>query len=109
MLRADLARRLDPAPIGEPDVHHDDVRSRAVGFIDGLPDRRGLRGHVDVVLGCKHRSDPVAHDLVIIDEHHPERRTLRLGHRRDVSPGRFRRAQVRRGAARQGSVHPANP
>ena len=81
MVRADLACRLDPTPVGEPDVHHDDVRSRAVSFIDGLSDRRGFRGHVDVVLGCKHRPDPVAHDLVIIDEHHPERRTLRLGHR----------------------------
>ena len=75
MLRADLARGLDPAPVGESDVHHDEASGlRAVGLIDRLSNRRGLCSHVDVVLGRKHRSDPVAHDLVVVDEHDPERR-----------------------------------
>ncbi len=72
MLRRDLRCGLDPAPIGEPDVHHHDIRSRSVGLIDGLPEGAGLSRHVDVFLGSEHRPDPVPHDLVVVHEHDSE-------------------------------------
>src|SRR6476620_1651570 len=80
MMRADLSGRLDPAPVGEPDVHHDHIRLGPVGLVDRLLDRSCLGGYVDVVFRCKHRSDAVSHYLVVVNQHHPEGWTLRLGH-----------------------------
>ena len=42
-----------PLPSVEPDVHHDDVGSGAVGLVDRLLDRAGLGRHHDVVLGVR--------------------------------------------------------
>ena len=42
MLGPDLPGRLDPAPVGEPDVHDHHVGLGAVGLVDRLPDRSCL-------------------------------------------------------------------
>ena len=81
MLRADLARGLDPAPIGQANVHHDDVGPGPVGLVDRLADRAGLGGDVDVLLRLKHRPDAVSDDLMVIDQHHAKGRLLLRGHR----------------------------
>jgi len=59
MVRADLAGRFDPAPVREPDVHHHDIRSCAIRFVDGLADRVGLHRDVDVFLSLRIRRIPL--------------------------------------------------
>jgi hypothetical protein len=74
VLRADLARRLDPAAVDEADVHDHDVRARPVGLVDRLADRPGLSRHDDVVGGLQEGADTAANDLVVVDEEYAERR-----------------------------------
>ena len=68
VLGPDLAGRLDPAPVGEPDVHHDDVGTRPVGLVDRLANGAGLGRHDDVVGRLEKRPNSAAHDLVVVDQ-----------------------------------------
>src|SRR6266545_3149463 len=82
----DLAGGLDPGAVLQADVHDHHVGTGPFGLVDGLPDRAGLRGDHDVLGGLQERPDAAAHDLVVVDEHHPERRSLR--HRLHAPTGR---------------------
>ncbi len=97
-------RRLDAAPVDQSDVHDDDVGAGTVGLVDRLLDGTRLGRHDDVVLRLQHRSDAVADDLVIVDEHHPEGRLLH-----DGMLARHRRCGVRIGPIAVGPAARAPP
>src|SRR6266511_563497 len=73
----DLPGGLDPGAVFQADVHDHDVGTGPFGLVDGLPDRARLRGDHDVLGGLEEGPDAAAHDLVVVDEHDPERRRLR--------------------------------
>ena len=70
---ADVAGGLDPGAVLEADVHHDHVGQGLGGDGHGLPGRAGL-GAYDHVLGVgQQQLDAVADDLVVVDQHDPQR------------------------------------
>src|SRR5262249_22515942 len=75
-LRSDLARRLDAAAVGQPDVHHDHVRFRPLSLDDSILDRSGLSHHTNVASSLEHGLETPAYDLVVIDQHKPKQTPL---------------------------------
>jgi hypothetical protein len=59
---------VPPGAPAEANIHHDDVGTCPVGFVDGLTPRAGLRAHQHILRGLEKRLHAASHDLVIIDE-----------------------------------------
>jgi hypothetical protein len=74
--RPDLATGLDPGPVGQPDVHHDDVGLEGPGAGDRFGDAAGLGDDLEVVVGLEHGPQAAADDLVVVDEQDAHRHVL---------------------------------
>ena len=72
-LGTDLATRLDARPIGQADVHDDDVRLVAPGLLDRLRDGAGLGDDLEAVAPVEEGDKALADDLVIVDDEQAER------------------------------------
>src|SRR6266496_863451 len=75
---ADLTGGLDAAAVGQPHVHDDHLRQRPVRLVDRLTHRGRLGAHDHVLGALQQRPDPVADDVVVVDQHHPGRPPTRL-------------------------------
>ena len=98
-----------PSIPGHPDVHQHDVGAQPV---DGPPEPRRAVGDVthdlDVRRPGEHQRDAGAHQRVVIDDEHPDRRAAGLSFRPGPEPHRFvvdaGADEVGRAAARAGVV-----
>jgi hypothetical protein len=71
---ADVAGGLDPGAVGEADVHHDHIGQGLGGDRDRVAGGAGLGAHDHVGDVGEQQLDAVADDLMVIDQHHPQRR-----------------------------------
>jgi hypothetical protein len=66
----DLAARLDAGAVAEAHVHDDDVRLRARRLRNGALHRMRFGHDAHVRAAVEERAQALAHDLVIVDDHH---------------------------------------
>ena len=69
----DVAGGLDAGAVLEADVHHDHVGQGLGGDGHGLADRAGLGAHDHVGGVSQQQLDAVADDLMVVDQHDPQR------------------------------------
>jgi len=68
---ANLTGRLDTAPIREPDVHDDHVRTSPLHPGDSFLDGPGFANDRDVGFGFEQRLDPIPDNFVVVNQHNP--------------------------------------
>ena len=69
----DLLGGVDPAAVRQFHVHQDDIGFELSGPPDGFLDAAGLADHGDIVLGLQDHPQSGGYDLVIVDQHDPDR------------------------------------
>src|SRR6202165_5919656 len=70
---ADLPGGGERAPVRNPDIHYHDIRSRPLPALNGFPHTAGFTGDRQAFFFRQQRLDPVADNLVIVDDHDPKR------------------------------------
>ena len=68
----DFAAGLDAGAVGQPDIHHHEVRLEARGLGDGLGHGAGLGDDVEALATIEERDETLAHDLVVIHDEERE-------------------------------------
>ena len=76
---ADGAAHLDAGAVGQPRVEDGDVGAQRRDARGRLLGRAGLADDLDVTGGLQQRAQPLADDLVVIEQEHPDGRG-RLAH-----------------------------
>jgi hypothetical protein len=79
MIATDVAACLDTRPVGQSDVHHDQVRLEPIGCGDRLRDGPGLGHDMEVLTAVERRHDALADHLVVVDHQHTQRGRSRRG------------------------------
>jgi hypothetical protein len=64
---------LDPAPLGHPHIHQDDVGQQVGGLLDGLGAVARLPHDLDVLLGREHDLQAPAEQGVVVDHKDSDR------------------------------------
>ena len=64
--------RLDPGPLGHPDVHEDHVRDRAGRELRGGHAVPGLPHDLDVVLDPEQHGETAPEELLVVHDGHPD-------------------------------------
>src|SRR4029077_12877926 len=93
----DLASRFDAAAVGQAHVHDHHVGFGPNGLVDGLAHRVRLGDHGGVIVGVDHGFDPIANDLVIVDQEDADPRVWHSGYRRTGRREGARPVVLRRG------------
>src|SRR5918999_5977794 len=89
--RQHLAGRRDPVEPRHADVHEDDVGAEPADLVDCKPAVTSLADHLDRLVARQHRPEAGPHEVVIVDEHDPDR-AAHAG----TSPRYGRRARTRK-------------
>ena len=98
--RADLATDIDAGAVRKPAIEDRHVGTKRGNPSSGLLGQSGLTDHLDVGLGLQQLPDAAAHDLVVVQQEHPDRvpggGRCRFGHLIDGNGVRRPRIRVDR-------------